>query len=137
MITSLSSFFHDLEDVAVIFDTKWPKKPLYIEAISLICHLVVKFACLVVKKEHLVVILNDLVVKITGLVVIVELWNSKRGVSLKRKGYWWQPRAVIWFLIMMFCSESFDVTSLSFIAQWHYPRSLVKGIKCRIFLIYI
>ena len=87
MSTSLNSFFHDLEDVAEIFDTWWPKNPVNIEDISLVLHLVVNFACLVVKTGHLVVILTDLVVKITGLVVIVKLWNKNQEVSLTEKAF--------------------------------------------------
>ena len=57
---------------------------LSLEDISLVYHLLVKFACLVVKMEHLVVILNDLVVKITSLVVIVKLWSKEQKVLLKK-----------------------------------------------------
>jgi hypothetical protein len=46
--------------------------PVNTEDSSFVQHLVVKFACLVVKMGHLVVILRDLVVKNTGLVVIVK-----------------------------------------------------------------
>ena len=60
---------------------------LSLEDFSLIYHLVVKFAWLVVKMGHLVVILNDLVVKITGLVVIVKLWNKERKVSLTEMAF--------------------------------------------------
>ena len=67
-----SSIFHDLEDRVVVFDLKRTKNYVNLEDFSRFFHLVVNFACLVVKMGHLVVILNDLVVKITGLVVIVK-----------------------------------------------------------------
>ena len=56
----------------VVFDLKRTKNYVNLEDFSRFFHLVVNFACLVVKMGHLVVILNDLVVKITGLVVIVK-----------------------------------------------------------------
>ena len=59
-------------DVAVIFTHSDAKAPSNLEDNTRVDHLVVKFACLVVKMRHLVVILRDLVVKITGLVVIVK-----------------------------------------------------------------
>ena len=67
-----SPIFHDLEDITVVFDSYQPKNYFNLEDLSRVCHLVVKFECLVVKMGHLVVILSDLVVKITDLVVIVK-----------------------------------------------------------------